>query len=306
MTDALALTLAHSPDPDDAFMWWPLVGLADSGPRIDTGGFAFRLVMDDIESLNQLAESRHYDITAVSVAHYPRIRDDYILTACGASIGDGYGPKLIARPGTSLASVESQAPVIAVPGERTTALACARLMLGPRMQWASVPFDAIEDAVESGQYEAGVVIHEGQLTCEDRGLVILADLGAWWRQTHDLLLPLGGNVAARDLEQRGGPGTLRRLARVLHDSVVYAMHHRDESLAWALQFGRGIDAAQADQFVEMYVNAWTLDFGPEGRLAVQRFLDEAHAAQLMPSPGIVDFARPASAGESDLECGVTA
>ena len=305
MPESIELTLAHSPDPDDAFMWWPLVGLEQSGPRIDTAGFKFELIMDDIESLNQQAESRRYDVTAVSVAQYPRIRSDYIFTACGASIGDGYGPKLIAPSGTTLDSIRTRMPVIAVPGERTTALACARLMLGPAMRWEAMAFDQIEDAVESGSYEAGVVIHEGQLTCESRGFVILADLGAWWRDTRHLILPLGGNVAARDLEKRVGPGTLARLSRVLRDSVAYAMANRAESLAWALQFGRGINAAQADQFVEMYVNSWTLDFGDDGQMAVQRFLDEAHHARLVPSPGMVDFAKPETAGESEVDCGAT-
>ena len=303
MSDRVPLTLAHSPDPDDAFMWWPLTGLG-GGPCVETGLFDFELVTDDIESLNQQAESRRHDITAVSIAHYPAIRDHYILTACGASVGDGYGPKLITRGGVTLDGLRRDTPIIAVPGERTTALACSRLLLGDGMQFEAIPFDQIEDAVESGQFLAGVVIHEGQLTCEGRGLEILVDLGAWWQETRGLLLPLGGNVAARDLETLHGPGTLSVLARVLRDSVRYAMEHREQSLEWALQFGRGIDLSQADRFVEMYVNKWTLDFGDDGRLAVQTFLNEAAGAHVVRPPGIVDFASPAASGSMGNNVGV--
>ena len=173
----LAITLAHSPDPDDAFMWWPLVGLNGDGPAIDTGHFDFELVTDDIESLNRQAESGRWDVTAISIAQYPQVRQAYVLTGCGASVGDGYGPKLVARPGTSLEQLRRDESVIAVPGERTTALAVSRLLLGADMRWKAVPFDRIEAAVLDGEFDAGVVIHEGQLTCERIGLEILVDLG---------------------------------------------------------------------------------------------------------------------------------
>ncbi len=292
MPEPMKLTLAHSPDPDDAFMWWPLVGLDGAGPAIDTGPFQFELVTDDIEALNAQAEDGRWDVTAISIAQYPKVRSTYALTACGASIGDGYGPKLVAPAGVTLECIRQDAPEIAVPGERTTALAATRLLLGPSMRWRAVPFDQIERAVLAGDHAAGVVIHEGQLTCERKGLSILVDLGAWWRQTRGLLLPLGGNAVRRSLEQRGGPGTLARLAGVLRASLDHALAERETSLTWAMQFGRGIERADADRFVEMYVNAWTLDFGDDGARAVAGLLGEAHAAGMLPDPGIVDFVRP--------------
>ncbi len=155
------ITLAHSPDPDDAFMWWPLVGLDGQGPAIDTGPFDFTLVTDDIESLNEKAESETYDITAISIAQYPKVKSAYALTGCGASVGDGYGPKLVASAPMTVSALQETNPVIAVPGERTTALLTSRLMIGPEMRWQAMPFDTIEDAVRAGEVGAGVVIHEG-------------------------------------------------------------------------------------------------------------------------------------------------
>jgi 1,4-dihydroxy-6-naphthoate synthase len=294
----MRLTLAHSPDPDDAFMWWPLVGL-DGDPAIDTGRFDFEIVTGDIESLNAAAERGAYDVTAISIAHYPAIKSKYILTACGASVGDGYGPKLVAKPGLSLDDIRRDHPVIAVPGARTTALATSRLLLGEGMRWEAIAFDEIDEAVLSGRFDAGVVIHEGQLTCERIGLEILVDLGAWWKATRGWLLPLGGNAAKRDLEDRGGPGTLAALTRVLSNSLAHAMKERETSLEYALTFGRGIARDDADAFVEMYVNAWTLEFGQQGESAVQDFLSAAHEAGILDRPGIVDFAHsePAGAGE---------
>ncbi len=291
--DDLRITLAHSPDPHDPFMWWPQVGIGDDGPAIDTGRFTFSLEMDDIETLNQKAEYGAFDITAISMAQYPRVRETYALTGCGASVGNGYGPKLIGRPGATLESIRNASPVIAVPGERTSALAASRLLLGSDMRWEAIAFDTIEDAVLSGRFDAGVVIHEGQLTCERRGLEIVVDLGAWWHSTRGLLLPLGGNAIKRDLESRGGPGTLARISGILSNSLRHAMAKRDVSLAWALQFGRGIDLDDADTFVEMYVNRWTLEIGPEGETAVARFLGEAFEAGVLEDPGMVDFVRPA-------------
>jgi 1,4-dihydroxy-6-naphthoate synthase len=299
--DRLPITLAHSPDPDDAFMWWPLVGLDGNGPAIDTGRFDITLETDDIESLNAASERGQYDVTAISIAQYPRVRQQYILTACGASIGDGYGPKLVTRPGVGLDRIVAEQPVIAVPGERTTALATSRLLLGGSMRWEAIPFDEIDTAVLEGRYLAGVVIHEGQLTCERNGLEIVIDLGAWWQETRGLILPLGGNVAKRDLEGRGGPGTLRALAGVLRASLDHALANRDASLEWAMQFGRGIDRADADRFVEMYVNRWTLEFGSDGEQAVQIFLAQAHAAGVLDNPGMVDFARPMVAGPAGVD-----
>jgi 1,4-dihydroxy-6-naphthoate synthase len=290
--DRLAITLAHSPDPDDAFMWWPLVGLDGAGPAIDTGRFDFQLETDDIESLNASAENSVYDVTAISIAQYPQVRSQYILTACGASVGDGYGPKLVTLPGVGLERIREERPLIAVPGERTTALATSRLLFGESMRWEAIPFDQIDAAVLDGRFQAGVVIHEGQLTCERSGLEIVVDLGAWWQETRGTILPLGGNVAKRDLEQRGGDGTLALLSGVLRASLDHALSNREASLEWALKFGRGIDKADADRFVEMYVNRWTLEFGEDGEAAVQSFLDQANQAGILGNPGTVDFARP--------------
>jgi 1,4-dihydroxy-6-naphthoate synthase len=300
-TERLHLTLAHSPDPDDAFMWWPLVGLDDAGPAIDTGRFDFELVTDDIESLNTQAESGRWDVTAISIAQYPQVRHRYVLTGCGASVGDGYGPKLVANPGVTLEQLRHRDAVIAVPGERTTALAVSRLLLGADLKWQAVPFDRIESAVLGGEFMAGVVIHEGQLTCERIGLSVLVDLGAWWKETRGLLLPLGGNAAKRDLEQRGGSGTLAALSQVLAKSLDHALQERDQSLTWAMKFGRGIDRKDADRFVEMYVNKWTLDFGPDGERAVVAMLGEAYAAGIVADPGMVDFARPESASAAGAD-----
>jgi 1,4-dihydroxy-6-naphthoate synthase len=281
-------------------MWWPLIGL-EGVPAIDTGRFDFDIVTDDIESLNAAAAEGAYDVTAISIANYPLVKSQYILTACGASVGDGYGPKLVAKPGLSLEDIARRQPVIAVPGARTTALATSRMLLGEGMRWEAIPFDEIEAAVLGEHFEAGVVIHEGQLTCERLGLEILVDLGAWWKRTRGLLLPLGGNAAKRDLESRGGPGTLAALTRVLSESLSHAMRERETSLAYALRFGRGIARADADAFVEMYVNAWTLEFGEQGEAAVQAFLAAAHEAGVLDSPGMVDFAHagPVGAGRCD-------
>lgn len=294
--DRVPITLAHSPDPDDAFMWWPLIGLDGNGPAIDTGRFDFQLETDDIESLNKLAEDGVYDVTAISIAQYPQVRSRYILTSCGASVGDGYGPKLVALPGVSLDRIREENPVIAVPGDRTTALATSRLLLGESMRWEAIPFDQIDAAVLDGRFQAGVVIHEGQLTCERNGLEIVVDLGAWWHETRGTILPLGGNVVKRDLEERCGAGTLSTIAGVLRASLDHALSNREASLEWALKFGRGIDKADADRFVEMYVNRWTLEFGVDGEAAVQTILEQAHKAGILDSPGVVDFARPMVAG----------
>jgi 1,4-dihydroxy-6-naphthoate synthase len=290
-TPVFPVTLGHSPDPDDAFMWWPLTGLDGRGPAIDVGRFEFTLETDDIESLNCRAEDGELDITAISIAHWPTVRDTYALTACGASVGDGYGPKLVARTPMTPQTLSATPSRIAVPGERTTALATAKLLLGDIHEWVVLPFETIGDAVGAGEVDAGVVIHEGQLTFEGDGLHLVQDLGQWWSAKHNLPLPLGGNVVRRDLEQRGGRGTLVALADVLRRSVDHALENREASLAWAQQFGRGIDMATADAFVAMYVNKWTLDFGPRGRAALVVFLEAVHRAGGL-DPGVIDIISP--------------
>ena len=270
------LTLAHSPDPDDAFMWWPLADIDGSGPAIDVGDFSFELVMEDIETLNEKSEHGAYDITAISIAQYPAVADIYDLTACGASLGDGYGPKVVASCEMTMDELIASTPVFAIPGERTTALAALRILAGNRkIQWEAVPFTEIMEQVSSGAYGGGVVIHEGQLTYEEYGLHEVCDLGKWWKNRTGLLLPLGGNAIKSDLDIQIGEGITKQVTSLLLQSIEYAMAHREKSLLWAAKWGRGIDLKCTDEFVDMYVNRWTLDFGECGKEAVQTFLTEA-------------------------------
>lgn len=270
------ITLAHSPDPDDAFMWWPLADIDGTGPAIDVGDFSFELVMKDIETLNELAERSEYDITAISIAQYPAVAKQYDLTACGASLGDGYGPKVVATRDCTMDELIATNPVFAVPGERTSALAALRILAGDRpIRWNAVPFTEIMEQVSSGNFASGVVIHEGQLTYEEHNLFEVCDLGAWWHDRTGLPLPLGGNSIKRDIDTRFGVGATKRITELLLQSIEYAMANREKSLRWAAKWGRGIDLACTDEFVEMYVNKWTLDFGDRGREAVQTFLREA-------------------------------
>ena len=277
------ITLAHSPDPDDAFMWWPLADIDGTGPSIDVGQWEFELVMKDIESLNVEAEDARYDITAISIAQYPRVAKQYDLTACGASLGDGYGPKLIAKEKCSINTLFLDNPTIAVPGDRTTALAMLRILAGDReMEWKSVDFTKIMNCVLEGQFDAGVVIHEGQLSFEKYGLHEICDFGQWWRERTGLLLPLGGNAIRTDFDERYGAGSTGEVTKLLKESILFAMANREKSLAWAAKWGRGIDMESTDIFVEMYVNNWTLDFGDDGRKAVRHFLNEATAVGAVP------------------------
>ena len=277
------ITLAHSPDPDDAFMWWPLADIDGSGPSMDVGDWEFELVMNDIESLNVQAEDAMYDITAISIAQYPRVAKQYDLTACGASLGDGYGPKLIAKEKCSINTLFLDNPTIAVPGDRTTALAMLRILAGDReMEWKSVDFTKIMNCVLEGQFDAGVVIHEGQLSFEKYGLHEICDFGQWWRERTGLLLPLGGNAIRTDFDERYGAGSTGEVTKLLKESILFAMANREKSLAWAAKWGRGIDMESTDIFVEMYVNNWTLDFGDDGRKAVRHFLNEATAVGAVP------------------------
>ena len=270
------ITLAHSPDPDDAFMWWPLADIDGSGPSIDVGEFEFELVMKDIETLNLEAEQGSYDITAISIAHYPTVAHVYDLTACGASLGDGYGPKVVAKKSITMDDLLASNPKIAVPGLRTSALATLRILAGKRsITWEPIPFTEIMDVVSAGDFDAGVVIHEGQLTYEEHGLFEVCDLGAWWKDTTSMPLPLGGNAIKKDIDSRLEEGSIHKITSLLLESIEYAMAHREKSLSWANQWGRGIDMACTDEFVEMYVNKWTLDFGDTGKKAVQRFLNDA-------------------------------
>jgi len=285
-----AITLAHSPDPDDAFMWWPLADIDGSGPALDTGEFEFELVMKDIETLNAESEQGLYDITAISIAHYPVVSDAYHLTACGASLGDGYGPKIVATSEVSIDALIASQPTFAVPGERTSALAALRILAGQNpLQWESVAFTEIMNEVSCGNYGAGVVIHEGQLTYDEHGLHEVCDLGEWWMKRTGLPLPLGGNTIRTDTDERYGAGATGKITSLLLQSIEYAMEHREKSLLWAAKWGRGIDIERTDEFVEMYVNKWTLDFDEVGREAVRRFLTDAASVGALPSIEEITF-----------------
>ncbi|MEE2912201.1 MAG: MqnA/MqnD/SBP family protein [Planctomycetota bacterium] len=270
------LTLAHSPDPDDAFMWWPLADFDERGPAIDVGDYVFELVMEDIETLNEKSEQGIYDITAISIAHYPAVASTYDLTACGASLGDGYGPKVVSKSELTMDELIASGASFAIPGERTSALAALKILAGSRpIRWESIPFEQIMETVLSEKFDAGVVIHEGQLTYQTHGLYEICDLGQWWYGKTGLPIPLGGNVIKKDIESRYGVGTTSEVTKLLLQSIEYSMAHRERSLDWAKKWGRGIDLACTDKFVDMYVNKWTLDFGATGEKAVQRFLSEA-------------------------------
>jgi len=289
VSDSILLRLAHSPDPDDAFMWWPLVGIDGSGPQVDTGRWRFELVAEDIERLNQEAEKARYEITAISCAQYPTVRSRYALTACGASLGDGYGPRIVSREPMTLEDFIASPPRTAVPGARTSALATTRMLLEGRMLPNEVvPFDQIIDEVVAGRYEAGLVIHEGQLTFGDAGLHLVVDLGAWWKQKTGLPLPLGGNAIRRDVEMLGGPGSLEEVSAILRSSVEWAMAHKDQAVEWALNWGRGIDRSMAETFVDMYVNKWTIDVGDQGQAALNAFFAETGRLGILESAGDLD------------------
>jgi 1,4-dihydroxy-6-naphthoate synthase len=274
----MKIRIAHSPDSDDAFMFY---GLASG--RVPADGFELEHVLADIETLNRAAFEGLYEITAVSFHAYAYLTDRYLLLPHGASMGDRYGPIVVARNDgpSSLEGVR-----VAVPGELTTAFLTLRLF-HPAVQHVVVPFDRIQDQVRAGQIPAGLLIHEGQLTYADEGLKKIVDLGEWWAdRTGGLPLPLGGNIIRRDL----GPSTIARLSGLLHDSIAYGLDHRGEAVDYAMQFGRGLDRGRTDAFVGMYVNNLTLDYGERGREAVRRLLGDARTAGLLTGPVTVEFA----------------
>lgn len=294
--DRPLLRIGHSPDPDDAFMWFPLTGIDGGDPLVDTGRFRFETVQQDIETLNQRSEAADLEITAVSVAQVPSIAHRYALTSCGSSMGDGYGPKIVAREPHDIEWLKTSPPLrVAIPGTRTSAFLATGLLLGG-IPFEAVPiaFEEVLDRVESGEFDAGIVIHEGQLTYESHGLHLIQDLGAWWTGQTNLPLPLGGNVIRRDLETIYGPGTLAEVTAILLRSLHFALEHRDQAIDYALKFARGMERHLADQFVSMYVNKHTLDFGPTGREAVMRFLSDAMEAGLVDPKGSIDFINPVS------------
>jgi 1,4-dihydroxy-6-naphthoate synthase len=288
--DPMLLRLGHSPDPDDAFMWWPLLERDGEPARLASPRFRFEAVAEDIETLNQRSMSGELEITAMSCAQYPHVRDRYVITACGASMGEGYGPKLVAREPIDVRSLRDGDSVLAIPGERTTAFATMSLMIGPgTFRYEVVPFEQVIERVAAGEFAAGLVIHEGQLTFKEAGLHLIADVGQWWSDRYELPLPLGINTVRRDLDEIGGRGTLADITRLLLDSVRHALDHRDESIAYAMRFARDMGEETADAFVSMYVNRWTLDFGNTGRQAVKVFLAELAAAGLTPTAEPLEF-----------------
>ena len=275
----MLIRLAHSPDPDDAFMFYGL-----SSGAVDPGAYQFEHILEDIQSLNERARRGQYEMTAISIHAYPYVADKYQLTACGSSMGDDYGPIVVTRAPTTVAQLEGK--TIAVPGLMTTAYLTLQLLLGkdaftPRV----VMFDEIPEAVARGNVDAGLLIHEGQLTYGGQGLQLVVDLGQWWLRRTGLPLPLGGNVVRRDL----GEQVCRDLTRIMKASIRYGLDHRAEAVKYALQFGRGLDEQLADRFVGMYVNEWTLDYGDRGREAVRRLLSEGAAAGLVPPVGEIEF-----------------
>ena len=273
----MRIRLGHSPDPDDAFMFWAL-----TTDMVERRGFEFEQVLQDIQTLNAWAREGRLDVTAISLATYPLVQDRYALLPHGASIGSGYGPIVVARE--ALGVDDLRGLEIAVPGALTTAFLTLRLVLGD-FRYRELPFEEIPEAVASGVCDVGLLIHEGQLTFEDHGLHRVLDLGEWWLLETGLPLPLGVNVARRDL----GEERLEDLCVVLRDAIQCSLDHRAEALEYALQFGRGIDAAVADRFVSMYVNELTQDYGNEGRQAVRELLRRGEAIGAWPGPVRVDF-----------------
>jgi 1,4-dihydroxy-6-naphthoate synthase len=275
------ITIAHSPDSDDAFMFY---GLATN--KVQVSGLRFSHTLCDIQTLNQKAmqdEQGVYDVTAISFHAYPYIQDRYALMTCGGSVGEGYGPIIVATK--AISSSEIKQKMIAIPGKLTTAYLALQLF-APGIETEIVPFDQIIPSGLSGKYEAGLIIHEGQLTYDRSGLHRIVDLGKWWMQMTGLPLPLGGNAIRRSL----GRELIASVSAALRDSIQYALDHREQALAYAMQFARDLDPQMADKFVGMYVNERTLDYGPDGKEAIRRVLDMGHRAGIIPIEPRVEFA----------------
>jgi 1,4-dihydroxy-6-naphthoate synthase len=277
-TDIQEITIAHSPDSDDAFMFY---GLATNKVRVP--GFKFTHTLTDIETLNHRAiNETFYDVTAISFHAYPYLQDSYTLMACGGSVGEGYGPMIVSSRQLTLPQVKKTR--IAVPGTLTTAYLTLKLF-APDVETVVVPFDQIIPAVVAGDYAAGLIIHEGQLTYANDGLIKVLDLGQWWREQTGLPLPLGGNAIRRSL----GKETLLTTTNALRDSIQHALDHREEALAYAMQFARDLDPTLANRFVGMYVNDRTLNYGPDGREAIHKLLEMGYDRGIIPIRANVDF-----------------
>jgi 1,4-dihydroxy-6-naphthoate synthase len=275
------IRVGHSPDSDDAFMFYAL-----THDKIDTGGLKFVHQLEDIQTLNNRARNGELEVSAVSIHAFAHLADTYALLSSGSSMGDKYGPKIITtNPDLTMEDIRSGKVKVAVPGLLTTAYLSFRLCFGDAAPVEVVPFDQIIERVLDGTYDAGLIIHEGQLYYPEKGLRQLVDMGVWWYETTGLPLPLGGNVVRKDLGQE----QVEKIARLLKKSIVYALENRQEALDYALTYARDLDPALADRFVGMYVNEWTVDYGPIGREAVQVLLDKAAEAKLIPKRVDVQF-----------------
>lgn len=320
MPDQITLTLAHSPDPDDVFMWWPITGMIEpptdpqrleparvvSRPVLETGRFRFVSVAADIAALNRHAaspmKSNHFDITALSMFAWAGVRERYTLTSFGSSVGSGYGPKVVTRASAAatpasnadaLAALRDPGAIIAVPGVKTTAFLLLSMILGPgTFRYVEMPFDRILDAVREGSVNAGLLIHQSQLTYRDLGLSMVLDVGAWWERHTGLPLPLGGNAIRNDLDQRFGRGSTREVVDTLWASLQYALAHREESLRYGMRFAPELSEDQARTYIEMYVNDLTIDAGPAGERAIERLITEGARAGLCADAGLVRMLRP--------------
>lgn len=291
----MKLTLGHSPDPDDAFMFYAM-----AQEKIDLKGYEFEHILQDIQTLNERARREELDITAVSIHALAYILDQYALLPCGASMGDGYGPMFVTLRGAPAPAPEADDAAIAawlrdrriaIPGEMTSAFLSARLFIGD-FDYVVIPFDRIFDAVRNGEAEVGLLIHEGQLTYANEGFHKVLDLGEWWKRTRGLPLPLGGNVIRKGL----GEETIAEVMEVLYESVAYGLAHRADGVKHSMPLARGMDEPLADQFIGMYVNDYTLDYSESGREAIRRFLGEAHQAGLIPEPVNLQFAGESASG----------
>ena len=281
------LTLGHSPDPDDAFMFYAL-----AEGKIDTRGWEFEHILQDIQTLNERATRGELHISAISIHAYAHVLDKYALLPCGASMGDGYGPMLVARDREGLSDNPQFGEVrdwlknkrIAIPGKMTSAYLALQLAIGA-CDTVAVPFDQIFDEVKGGRADVGLIIHEGQLTWSRENLALILDLGVWWKIKTGLPLPLGGNVIRKDI----APADRSEINAILHESIRYGLEHRAAGIAHAMPLARGLDTQLADEFIGMYVNELTLDYGERGRAAIREFLGQAHAAGLIPAPVELEF-----------------
>jgi len=277
-TGIIDISIAHSPDSDDAFMFY---GLATNKVRVP--GYRFSHTLCDIETLNRRAQDEaFFDVTAISFAAYPYLQKSYTLMGCGGSVGEGYGPMIVSSRKIDLEDLHRIK--IAVPGEMTTAYLALKIF-NPNIQTVTMPFDRIIPEILAGKFDAGLIIHEGQLTYSSSGLVKVLDLGVWWRETTGLVLPLGGNAVRRSL----GDASLKIVTKAVRDSIQYALDHREEALEYAMQFARDLDIRLASRFVSMYVNERTLDYGADGRQAIHKLLDLGFERGIIPIAPEVDF-----------------